>query len=204
MNKVRFVDVLPGLLRPGDVFVDVGASEGGITRLALDAGAAQVIAFEPDRRRARVDDPRVDWRTCAVSDQNGFRDLYLGAVSDQNSFVPSLVQKPFAGPPVSVPVVVLDVAVPTADVVKVDAQGWDAHVVRGAQRVLSGARALIVEVWPRGLLAAGESLLSLYDLIAQTGLTRMTWGKGDPITRDECANWIGDRDGKHGDWIATR
>jgi FkbM family methyltransferase len=51
-------------------------------------------------------------------------------------------------------------------VLKLDTQGAEARVLRGAARTLEQVDALIVEYWPAGLLRAGDSAAALHALLA--------------------------------------
>jgi len=105
-------------LRPGDVFVDVGANVGSYSVLAASVGA-HAIAFEPGEhfddlaRNVAHNGYAVDCRRTAVGDgANGL--------------------------------VRLDDAVDYATLIKVDAGGLEAAVVAGGARVFAGASAVIL------------------------------------------------------------
>jgi hypothetical protein len=44
------VGIIAGLVRQGDIMLDIGAGFGRLVEAALDAGASKVFALEPDRR----------------------------------------------------------------------------------------------------------------------------------------------------------
>jgi hypothetical protein len=52
-------------------------------------------------------------------------------------------------------------------VMKLDTQGAEARVLRGAARTVAELDALVVEYWPAGLLRAGDSAGALHALLAQ-------------------------------------
>ncbi|WP_431190591.1 FkbM family methyltransferase [Bauldia litoralis] len=67
-----------GDLVPGCLFLDVGAASGGTcTAMLKYSPASHVIAFEPFPgnwpffEKAHADDPRVDFRRCAVGAESG-------------------------------------------------------------------------------------------------------------------------------------
>jgi 2-polyprenyl-6-hydroxyphenyl methylase/3-demethylubiquinone-9 3-methyltransferase len=61
----------------GRTFLDIGCGSGLHARVALDLGAAQVLAIDVDAQSAATarkllgDDPRAEVRTCSVFDVNG-------------------------------------------------------------------------------------------------------------------------------------
>ncbi|MGH9225048.1 MAG: FkbM family methyltransferase [Acidimicrobiales bacterium] len=146
-------------LRPGDVMVDVGANVGLYTLLAASVGGVNVIAFEPNagaRARAAANVARnglahqVDLRAEAVADVAGPADFTTGwgpmnRLIDGGSDAAEQVE-----------VVTLDGAVPAPiTLVKVDVEGEELAVLRGADRLLRTSRpALILEANdPEGLTA---------------------------------------------------
>jgi len=204
MHKIDFGRAFPPLLRPGDVVIDVGAGPGAASRLALQHGASCVIALEPDRRYPMV--PGTDWLQVAAGDAfTADAVLYLAKTATQNSLLAELVPQQ-VDIQERTPVVMLDTIAAHADVIKIDAQGWDAKVMRGGRRLVSTARVLVVEVWPHGLRRAGDSVCDLFALVTAAGFTRITWGDGDSqVTADECAQVDAETSAtRFGDWIATR
>jgi FkbM family methyltransferase len=146
--------VLHGL-RPGDLFVDIGANIGSYTLLA-SATQARVICFEPvpDTFEALLDNihlnrltHRVDARNQAVGREAG--DLEM--IADQDTTNQALVPgSRYAGKSLRVPMVTLDAALQGAipKLIKIDVEGFETEVIAGAARTLaaSGLRALILEL----------------------------------------------------------
>jgi FkbM family methyltransferase len=75
---------------------------------------------------------------------------------------------------VVVPTVRLDtlLARQRVDFLKIDVQGWEASVLRGALETLRCNRPLTVrlEIWPKGLRRAGSSVEEVLQILAQCGL----------------------------------
>jgi len=154
-------------IRPGDLFVDVGAHWGFFTLQAAThpAGDVAVIGFEPDPSNAAI-------LTRNVAN-NGLTDkvAVVGAACGDAFEIAPLVanstmmhsirgiglKPPFArGPSTWVPVVTLDralAAFPRAKaariVLKVDAEGFEPQVMAGAKSLLEGGRVAII-VWECG------------------------------------------------------
>jgi FkbM family methyltransferase len=127
-----------------DVAVDVGAHQGETALRLLGAFAGvQVHAFEPmpesfRHLEAAVDGQGVRCVNAAVGEASGVLTMAEG-VSSQHSGVHG------AGPRIEVPVTTLDAyaaeaGLETVDLLKVDVEGHEAEVLRGAMGLLSGGR----------------------------------------------------------------
>lgn len=145
-------------LRPGDTVVDVGANIGIFTALFASTGA-QVLAFEPGSRSLRdlartiAENPsaRVTVVPAALSDTPGQLALTLDLESSNHLIADDAVAA--AGGMVELVDVMrlddyLNPAPATLDLVKIDAEGFDLNVLRGAETTLRTHRpALLVETW---------------------------------------------------------
>ncbi len=142
------------VLRPGDLFADIGANAGSYTVIAAGVAGARVIAVEPvpetlERLRANISlnslDDHVRVEACALTDKAGT----VSFTTDQDTVnhVASANET----------LRVIDVPAQTADalfvkdvprIVKIDVEGHEADLLRGAARMLSepGVWALIIEV----------------------------------------------------------
>jgi len=145
-------------LRAGDTFVDVGAFIGLYTvGVALRlSGSGRVVAFEPDGRnfsllqehvRLNALEGQVELRQAAVSDKDG-RACFLANGSAEARLVSD------SRDTTTVEVVTLDriFAGKRVDILKVDVEGYEEMVLRGAATLLSESalrpRAVFVEVHP--------------------------------------------------------
>src|SRR4051794_32216785 len=130
------------------VVVDVGANLGNWLAPALDAGPhiEQVVAYEPaqataaELRRRFGDDPRVIVVEAAVADEAGQTTFWEepdhGETSSLAAGAPSTQAQPR-----TVDVVTLDTELPrqgidNVDLLKIDTEGYDLHVLRGAAQHL--------------------------------------------------------------------
>lgn len=166
-------------LKPGMTFLDLGAHVGYFSCLAgrLVGPRGLVVAFEPNPRNYELLLANV-WRNgltnvvCfpwAVSDHPGLVSLYL---SEGNSGDHRIFETAGRGsvPVRAVALDTLEVLRPPVDVVKVDVQGAEEAVFRGAERLLAASpEALVVAEFsvneatafgsdPRALLAYYRSL----------------------------------------------
>jgi FkbM family methyltransferase len=157
----HFAELFGRLLRPGDRCVDVGANVGvhAVRMARLVGGDGEVIAIEPDpdaARRARdnaglngLSNVRVI--QAAASDHAGETELHRPGAADANRARASLLRHPYlTGTRVRVPLVTVDDACggPVA-LIKIDVEGHEAAVVRGAAAVIDrDAPAVIFEYAP--------------------------------------------------------
>jgi FkbM family methyltransferase len=171
------------LLRPGGggTLLDVGANIGLISIAVAQRTRAHCLAFEPAPDNVRLLErnvqrhglaQRIELHPVALDARPG--EVALG-LSDDNSGDHRLLG-PVPPPPsvrrVQVRAERLDdlLAGRTLQrpcVMKLDTQGAEARVLRGAARTVAELDALVVEYWPAGLLRAGDSAGALHALLAQ-------------------------------------
>ena len=168
-------------LCPGMVVVDAGANLGVYTLLAARAvgPTGRVVAFEPDpatfqllsENVSRNHLSNVDLRNEGLAEESGTMSLYrvpghpaLASLSRSNARS-SAVR-------VDVPVATLDevleeLGIERVDVMKLDTQGAEIDILRGARETIERARpAMFVEYWPAGLSGMGhdpEDLLAQFE-----------------------------------------
>lgn len=159
--------LLSGLLRPGDVFVDIGANIGYYTLLAarVVGPAGRVVALEPGRENLRL--------LCANVASNSFTNVNVLAVAAgaQAGTLPLFESPTNMGDHrlyavdqrdhYDVEVVTLDdqleqmALVPS--VVKIDIQGYEYQAMSGLARTLAAVDRCVVcsEFWSDGLRSGG-------------------------------------------------
>ena len=133
-------------LKPGDTFVDVGANVGFYTRMgsALVGESGRVFAFEPLSSALRLLKMNTEGLTNvvvdakALSDQDGEADFHVRREGDTSSL---LAGEP--GSKVRVGVTTLDARLLTeggapkrVDFIKIDVEGAELSVLRGATRTI--------------------------------------------------------------------
>jgi FkbM family methyltransferase len=174
-------DWMVGWLRPGDLYVDVGAHIGYLTALAASAvgPSGRVVAFEPSpdtyaKLSAAFVGPafaHVRAVHAAVAEVAGRTVLFAasGAWQDQ-AYRNSLHPGDGLLPTSEVEVVTLDEELGDSRVrlLKVDVEGGEVAVISGANRLLSDRRAdaLVVELNPPALARAGATVS---DLVGELG-----------------------------------
>ena len=145
------------LLRPGDLFVDVGANIGFYTLIAARRGA-QVEAFEPTDEAAGYCERSLTLNRLHATVHR----VACGAEAGTTKFTTGLdiANHITSGPGIDVTVVTLDQeltgAEPTLAMFKVDAEGNDLDVLRGAMGIIQRLKPVIlVEIWLGGERALG-------------------------------------------------
>jgi len=172
------------LLRPGDVFVDVGANIGYFSVLAASVVGAQgaVFAFEPDPDNYRLLRANAELNglehcitavEAALSDTAGEGQLYLSAdnLGDHQVYAGDWQRR-------SVPIALvrgseyLAPRLQRLDLLKVDTQGAEFQVMVGLLPLLQELAQpprIIIELTPHSLRQAGASGRALLELLATLG-----------------------------------
>lgn len=161
---------LAHLVPAGTVAVDVGANQGShLTKQlrTLVGPTGRVIAIEPNPTLVPSIlqcEPTAEVLSVAVTDQTGPVWLYLGQQSPHASLWAANVLNP-TGERLLVRGVTLDELQATGElpapisVLKVDIQGGEAAMLRGAVGLLQTQRPCwYIELWASGLRTAGDSL----------------------------------------------
>jgi FkbM family methyltransferase len=130
-------------LRPGDVFVDVGANVGAYTILAAGVSGANCVALEPVPRtfgslldNVRLNDlmSRVVCRNVAAGSAEGT----LAFTADLDALNHAVAQNESSKSVLNVPVTTLDTilreTLPT--LIKIDVEGFETRVIEGAEQTL--------------------------------------------------------------------
>jgi FkbM family methyltransferase len=151
------------LLKPGDVFVDVGANVGDFSLFASPrvAPSGQVVAIEPEPANVGWLKKSIDLNGLenvvviegALGEEaEGSRELYLSEIGGRHSLSDQRASELGSVPVVtrSLDALIANGEVRSPTVVKVDVEGWELPMLRGAERLLrSGGLVLLVEVHPQ-------------------------------------------------------
>jgi FkbM family methyltransferase len=140
-------------LRPGDVFIDVGASFGYYTTLgaSLVGPTGKVFAFEPSPIASQVVEKMIEesmlqnvlLTKAAIGRESGNVSLFLPTTRHLHS--PSILYSDPGFVPVQVPVIALDhfaplENVPKVKLVKIDVEGYEPDVIAGMDRIIKEKR----------------------------------------------------------------
>jgi len=189
------LDLVRELLRPGDVFVDAGANVGQFTLTAAQCvgNAGLVWAFEASpsaatRLRRNVALNRYDWvrvEQFALDDANGEEEFvtFDGTGNGLSSFAPASTT---GGYRTVVTTQRLDAVLPVDDyarlaLIKVDVEGAELRLLRGADRVLAGSEcAVLIEIEPDHLARQGATVKEIAELLASHDLVEQSDAAAPP------------------------
>ncbi len=142
------------LLRPEDTFVDIGSNVGGYTVLASAVAGARSIAFEPVpetyaelQRNVRLNDieSMVQTYCCALGEVTG-----VNWMTSERGGLNHIATSATAPNATQVAVARLDTVLTDTPcrLMKIDAEGFELHILRGAPTTLSRTtlQALIIEL----------------------------------------------------------
>jgi FkbM family methyltransferase len=151
--------VLPSLIDKDTVFIDVGAYQGLYTVYACRR-ARRVIAIEPNSMALAYLKVNVALNIChntivvpkAAGDRRGVVKLRIPRISTMASIVWSFEE----ALEIDVEADTLDnivdeTGLDTVDFVKIDVEGAEGLVVKGAERTLRKSRAILIEIWPENI-----------------------------------------------------
>ena len=197
---------IQALIRPGDVIVDVGANVGVYSVFFAERSGAQgaVFAFEPDPQNfARLKRTTAKMATitaieAAVGDQNGSIELFQskGLNFDHRTYA-----NPDDDESVSVAITRLDdveaLQARPIRLVKIDVQGFEMSVLRGASATLARNPQVkvLLEYYPWGLSASGSSPADFIAMLRTEGFV-VTAFDSDPdllfdgLARTSDRNWF--------------
>jgi FkbM family methyltransferase len=139
------------VVREGSVVYDIGANAGFFTLMAakLTGPSGRVFAFEPAPRNCGFIRKHADLNRCrnvsvfemAVSSANGDAFFDFGADACQGHLSDQGTLKVFT---VTIDSLVYDRSVPAPDVIKIDVEGAEADVLKGALQTLRQSRPTVL------------------------------------------------------------
>lgn len=142
-------------LRPGMTFIDVGANKGDFTLLAArSAGnSGTVISIEPApenhsilQRSIELNDyTNIRVLQVALSERDGTANLQIGSTSGSHTLSPEFNGlRTVAVPTRTLDGVVAEQQLGSVDMIKIDVQGWELAVLRGAEQTLRANPGIIL------------------------------------------------------------
>jgi FkbM family methyltransferase len=183
IHEQEVTDQLTAVFRSDDIFFDVGANTGYFSCLALCSGVAGVTAFEPDpdtcvvmngqRQLNGWDEAALSIVPMGLSDENGHQQLIRGSDSGESGFGDWPHREPVGR--IEVEVITLDEYCRQAgrypSILKIDVEGWEYPVLRGAAAVLQNPTLRLV-VFETACDAKGVIIdPRLPELLKQAGFT---------------------------------
>jgi FkbM family methyltransferase len=201
--NVRFdalqIETLANGIRPGDTVIDIGAHYGqySIIMAAFAGPSGTVISFEPDPYARKVltknfnlnpDLKRPVLEESALSDQDGEAILYSKGGNSQSSLVRSAVEfnAPGSSEAIRIHTTSLDSylqrnGVPQPSWVKIDVEGAEIRVLRGALNLLAGRARIVLELHPYAWPDFGDNLEDLQRIISRCGRRMVGLGTNQEV-----------------------
>ena len=183
--------ILKAFLRPGDTFVDVGANHGSfaVTAAQLVGPDGLVVAIEPQarladlvRRSLELSGARFAVHNVACGDSTGTARLYVPRASSGLGGLHPAFSGLGRHHTASVHLARLDDLLqpdrlPGRVFVKLDVEGSEARCLAGARNFLASAKpAILMEINPEALEAAGSAPAALAALLGELGYDRYLGG----------------------------
>jgi FkbM family methyltransferase len=183
------IEAMKHHLKPGDVFLDVGANIGYLSAVAagLVGKHGQVHCFEPVpeyfyrlQRFAELNPEHAIFPNArAAGEAPGTCTIYVTREPGQNTMVPSYKSGEDVTFTLEVPVVRLDSyleqhAIGRVGMIKIDAEGYEFPILKGLRGQFEKSTyrpAIICEIAPRAYPLMGTSLAALSDFMAEFGYT---------------------------------
>lgn len=173
------------IYRPGMTFLDIGANVGYYTALALQMsnGNGQVIALEPEPESfgylestvTRNDGSNVICLQKAAGRQRGQQVLYISRDNrgDNRLYPHELHTQTCPVEVIPIDDLLDELGVASVDVIKMDVQGYEGHVIAGMLSTIRASARLVVlmEFWPTGLRRAGTDPCAVLQALKECGLT---------------------------------
>jgi FkbM family methyltransferase len=191
-------------LGPGDVALDVGAHHGqdALIMAALCGAEGRVAAFEPDpharavmERNFRLNpgtpSPRIEVAACC--DIIGHATLYSRGGNANSALIPTQLEQQTGAEleRFEVPTTTLDDWIegsgwPWPRLVKIDTEGAEVGVLRGARQLLASDSVICCELHPYAWPSFGDTWENLVELAAAGGrklryLDKSDWITGEPV-----------------------
>jgi FkbM family methyltransferase len=194
------VDLIRTILRPNNVFLDVGANVGYFSLYAaINDPTARVFAFEPVKELFEKLEKNISINhleniqpiRAAVGERNEEKEMFLSG--DDNKGMSSF-RKPenFSGKTEKVKVMSIDdwlvvSGIGRIDVIKMDIEGSELAALKGMKKTLQSIRPLlIVEINPGTLSLFGLSPADIYDFLTDldfSGYLISSNGRLHPLTQ---------------------
>ncbi|HEV2159856.1 FkbM family methyltransferase [Bradyrhizobium sp.] len=168
--RTEDADFVAAYLQPGETFVDVGANVGQLSLAAAMrvTGSGRVIAIEAHPRickyllgNVRLNGFAIEVHNTAIGSTDG-EIVFTDFRSDDMNF--ACANPPPGSAALRVPVRPLDSIIGnrTVDLLKVDVEGFEVDLLKGAVKTISNCRCLYIEDSELNLRRAGTSRAELY------------------------------------------
>lgn len=158
--KTNERDVICDLITPGDVFIDIGANGGLFTRLVNQKckGDVEIHSIEPHPiqyktlEQNNTNNSNVTCYNAAVTNCDGIVELWYEPNDRVNHYGASTIMKELAVPrrlsdrlkSIKVNAITLDSLQLKPNLIKIDAEGAESDIIRGAEQTIKEHKPIIV------------------------------------------------------------
>ena len=185
LTERRELALLQTLVEPGMTIADIGANVGFYAvQMGQWVGAGgRVLAFEPDpftfellkQRTSAASPANIEVRQFALGEARGTATLYCSAYNRADNRVGQRHDEPNVEA-IDIEVRTLDEylverGLPAVDAMKIDVQGLEGHVLRGAERSIGRVRWIWLEFSPDHLRGAGTDPEGFLESLGALGMT---------------------------------
>lgn len=186
--EVDTQSIIVSLLREGDTFVDIGGNVGmaSLTAARAVGDRGRILAFEPNpdvhaifrEAISRNGITTIDLRNAAMGDEPGRLELFI---PDENHGEASFGKHSFARAGKTVEVEVVDggtlADLETIELVKIDVEGFEEHVLKALGPALERHRPFVItEMVGVHLTRCGSSVEAIVALMSGLGYNGMRYG----------------------------
>jgi FkbM family methyltransferase len=190
--------------RPGMIFLDVGANVGYYTALAMHRVQASgaIVAMEPDpdsfsyllKTVGLNGQTKVTCVRKAAAAETGEATLFVSRDNrGDNRLYPSHPgTDSIRVLTITVDDLLAELGIRQVNLVKVDVQGFEGHVLHGMERTIVNSPSLIIlmEFWPQGLRAAGSEPGQIFTWCLRLGLQVFTLARDGHLQMLECSDAV--------------
>ena len=189
-------------VKKGATVLDVGANAGTFTLVAaaLAGPTGRVVAFEPSPKFATIIERNIMHN--AIADYVAVKQVALGNVTGTvclNEAVADDTTNYVTSSGTAVPQATLDsftTALPTIDLLKIDAEGSELAILEGASETLAKTNVMLFEICNKTLRRQNVDVRKLYQLLA-TSFTLYYKNGGAPFVFDPNEEYNTDLVGYH-------
>lgn len=147
---------------PGDIFYDIGAGIGSYTCF-LGQSVGRTVAFEPDQTRYELLQENIEMNHIDGETQN----VALGEVTGEQETNEHVDTTVINGDEHRT-----NEDLPVPDMLKIDVDGPELHVLRGLKQTLAhGPRLIWMEIHPNRLAARGQSIDDIVVFLSDLGFS---------------------------------
>ena len=158
MDEYKLLNMIVDELNPEDIFVDVGANFGLVTNYIYENSSAHVTCFEPYPPNIQLLEinkylfnRNYDVRNLALGSSEGSVEFYASVSSQGRGGLAKKKNHKYSET-INVEKSTLDSEIDSVDVIKIDVEGAELEVLKGAEDTLNQIKTIFLELHPNSIL----------------------------------------------------